>query len=76
MANTDLNNSEEVDINIPALKTNKVTGSILTAKEVDDYNAFDAPEKVMPKEFKDAKITKQGLKVKMPAKSIVVLELN
>ena len=75
IANPDIDNAEEVDINIPSLKAAKVTGRILTSKEVDDYNEFGAPEKVQPKEFKDAKITKQGLKVKMPAKSIVVLEI-
>nr|WP_321374008.1 alpha-N-arabinofuranosidase [uncultured Bacteroides sp.] len=75
IANPDIDNAEEVDINIPSLKAAKVSGRILTSKEVDDYNEFGAPEKVQPKEFKDAKITKQGLKVKMPAKSIVVLEI-
>jgi len=76
LANTDLDNSEDVAINVPLLKSSKVSGRILTSKDVEDYNTFGAPEKVQPKDFKDAKITKQGLTVKMPAKSIVVLEIN
>jgi alpha-N-arabinofuranosidase len=42
---------------------------------VTDYNDFEHPDVVAPKEFKDAKLKKGQLTVKLPAKSIVVLNI-
>ena len=53
-----------------------MSGRILTSKSVADYNDFDHPEKVQPAAFKDAKLKKGQLTVKLPAKSIVVLEVK
>ena len=53
-----------------------MTGRILTSKSVADYNDFDNPNRVKPVAFKDAKLKKDQLTVKLPAKSIVVLEIK
>ena len=42
----------------------------------DDYNSFEKPNVVAPKEFTGAKVNKGSLKVTLPAKSIVVLEVK
>ena len=43
---------------------------------IDDHNTFDRPDLVTPSKFEGAKWNKGTLKVKLPAKSIVVLELK
>lgn len=66
----------DITIHLGDVKAKSVTGRILSADKIDAYNTFEQPDVVAPKEFKDAKITKDGLQVKLPSKSIVVLEVK
>jgi len=75
MANIDTDKEQTVEIDLTGVKIAKVSGTILTAKSIDSYNTFENPNAVAPANFKDAKVTKTGLTVKLPAKSIVALEL-
>jgi len=43
---------------------------------VADFNDFQHPDVVSPKEYKDAKLKKGVLTVKIPAKSIIVLNIK
>jgi len=70
-----LDKDQKITIDLPNVKIAKVTGTILTAKTIDSYNTFENPTVVVPAAFKDAKITKTGLTVNVPAKSIISLEL-
>ena len=63
-------------ISINGAQAKGVTGEILTAAHINDYNSFDKPETVVPQPFKDARIRKGVLTLTMPAKSIVTLELQ
>ena len=76
MSNVDLKNEQEIIINLSGVDAQKAVGEILTAKNITDYNSFEQPEVVKPVAFKDAKISKGVLKIKLPAKSIVTLELQ
>ncbi len=76
LSNVDLKEEQEVLINLNGIKAKTVTGEILTSKNIADYNSFENPNVVALKEFKGAKLTKEGLKVVLPAKSIVTLELK
>ncbi len=76
LANVHLDKSNEVTINLPDVEAKNVTGRILTAQNITDYNTFENPNLVAPVAFTDVKWNKGVLKVKLPAKSIVVLELN
>ena len=76
LANVDLENDNEVTINLPSVKAKTVSGRILTAKNINDHNTFENPNAVTPSTFEGAKWNKGVLKVKLPAKSIVVLELK
>lgn len=76
MANIDLNEEKEIHISLDDLKIKKLAGSILSSPGIADYNTFEQPEVVKTKEFKEAVITKNGVKVKLPAKSIVTLSLQ
>jgi len=76
LVNIDSKNVQEVSVDIRGAKFNSVTGRILTSDKIQDHNAFEAPDKVKPVAFKDATLSGNSLKVKLPAHSVVVLELK
>jgi len=75
LANIDPDKEQKITIDLANVKLTKVSGTILTAKSIDSYNTFDNPNVVKPAAFKDAKISKTGLTVTVPAKAIISLEL-
>ena len=76
LSNVNLEEEQEITITLDGENMKNVSGRILTSDNIDDYNTFDKPETVSPKEFKGAKISNNVLKVTLPAKSIVTLELK
>lgn len=76
LVNISLDKAQETTINLDGFKAKGTTGRILTCKNVKDYNDFEHPNVVAPSGFKDVKISKSGLTVKVPAKSIVVLNIK
>jgi alpha-N-arabinofuranosidase len=75
--NTDPDKNVDIACDINGKNAVKsVTGQILTSPDLRDHNTFDHPDKLQIKAFNGAKVTKSGLEVKLPSKSIVVLELN
>ena len=71
LSNVDADEAQEITINLGETKAKKAIGEILTA-----YNSFEKPNIVKPAPFKEVKINKGTMKVKLPAKSIVTLELQ
>lgn len=76
LSNIDLKDAHEMTITLDGADEKSVEGEILTSKDIKDYNDFSHPETIKPAVFKDAKLKKNVLKVKLPAKSIVVLNLK
>ena len=77
LTNVSLDKAQTVEVNIDGFNAKKVSGRILTSKNAADFNDFQNPNKVAPAEFKDAKLSKKGvLTVKIPAKSIIVLNIK
>lgn len=76
LANVSLDKAQDVSIDLQGATAKAVTGRILTSKKVTDYNDFEHPNVVAPADFKDAKLKKGKLTVKVPAKSIVVLNVK
>jgi alpha-N-arabinofuranosidase len=76
LSNIDADNEQTVTINMPDVKATKAVGEILTAKTLTAYNTFEQPEAVKPAAFSGAKVAKGVLTVKLPANSIVTLELQ
>lgn len=76
LVNASLDNAEEVSVNLGDVKVKSVKGEILSASKITDYNDFSHPNDVHTKPFTGAKINKAGLTVKLPAMSIVVLEVK
>lgn len=66
----------EITVNLGDTKMKKAVGEILTSAKLTDYNSFENPNIVKPTPFKEVKINKGTMKVKLPAKSIVTLELQ
>lgn len=54
----------------------KAEGTILTDNDMTAHNTFDKPDRIKPAKFTGAKIAKGDLEVKLPARSVVVLELT
>ena len=76
LVNIHATNAQEVAINMAGGKFKTVNGRILTSKKLQDYNTFDNPTLIQPKEFKGAKLKGEELTVKLPPFSVVVLELK
>jgi alpha-N-arabinofuranosidase len=76
LVNIDVKAAQEVSIDIRGAKFSSVTGRILAGEKIQDYNSFEAPDKVKPGVFKDASLSGATVKVKLPPHSVVVLELK
>lgn len=76
LTNVSVDKEQTVTVNIEGLKATKASGTILTSPRIDDLNTFENPDKVKNAPFKEAKISKGILKVKMPKNSIITLELK
>ncbi len=76
LANVSLDKAQEVKLSLEGSKVKTVNGKILTCKDITAYNDFDHPDRVKVEDFKNAKIRKDEVTVKLPAKSIVVINLK
>lgn len=54
----------------------KLKKSIITGDRVDSHNTFDQPENIRMNDFKNTKCKNGQLTLKLPAKSLVVVEIN
>ena len=57
-------------------KAKNISGRILTAADMTAHNTFEQPETVKVAAFSDAKTSGDGFGATLPAKSVVVLELE
>lgn len=76
LSNLDPNQTNSVTINLAGVNASGVTGRVLTASAINSHNTFDAPEVVRPAAFNGASVQGGQLSVTLPAKSVVVLELQ
>jgi alpha-N-arabinofuranosidase len=76
ICNIDPNKGTTVRCEIRGADFKKVSGSILTAPKMNTHNTFEKPDTLKPVKFYDVKLKGDELIIKMPSKSIVVLELD
>ncbi len=76
LCNLNPNQSVEVPCELQGAKAWKISGRILTAPEMNAHNTFDQPDAVKPAEFNAFKVTDNGFVTTLPAKSVVVLEVE
>ncbi len=75
LANVSLDKAQEVELNLDGYQARNATGQLLTCRSITDYNDFTHPDRVSPQPMKDLKVKKNTLRVKLPSKSIAVIEL-
>ena len=76
LVNVDPNKAQTVDCELRGLTARKVTGKVLTSAKINDFNTFEKPNAVAVKDFNDAKLSKESISVQLPAKSVVMLEIE
>lgn len=74
LVNVDSKKENTITIDLNELGLKNVTATILTSKKLQDYNSFEKPNAIEPKEFKGFKNVKGKLELTIPAFSVVVLE--
>jgi alpha-N-arabinofuranosidase len=76
LTNIDPGTEQEIKIELRGLAAKSVSGQILTSAAMQDHNTFDRPDRVKCAAFTGAQLSKGLLNVKLPAKSVVTLELG
>lgn len=76
LVNIDAGKEQTITVNLKGGKYKTVTGRVLTSGKVQDFNSFEAPEKIRPAAFNGASLKGDALSVKLPPCSVVVLELK
>ncbi len=76
LANVDLQEEQSVSVSLEGVTVESVKGEVLSASDIKAYNSFENPDAVHPQEFRGASVKNGGLYITLPAKSIVVLEIE
>jgi alpha-N-arabinofuranosidase len=76
LCNLNPNSVAELTCEVSGAKMQKISGRVLTADDMRAHNTFDQPEQVKPASFTDTKLTDGGFTAKLPAKSVLVLDLE
>jgi len=76
LCNLNPNRPVEVTCELQGARAQKLSGRVLTAAGMNAHNSFENPEAVKPAEFSDFKTSAGGFAVTLPAKSVVVLEVE
>jgi alpha-N-arabinofuranosidase len=76
LCNLNPNQPAELACELQGARVQKLSGRVLTASAITAHNTFDQPENVKPADFKALRTTDHGFAATLPAKSVVVLELE
>jgi alpha-L-arabinofuranosidase len=76
LANAHHADDAELQIELRGAEAKSVTGRLLTAPRMNGVNTFDAPDAVKPATFNGATLVACRLRVDLPARSVVTLELR
>jgi alpha-N-arabinofuranosidase len=75
--NIDPENAIEVSCDVRGIQNGKLlAGNIITAPQTDSHNTFENKEVVKLVDFKDATLKNNKLTLKLPAKSLVTIEIQ
>jgi alpha-L-arabinofuranosidase len=76
LVNVHANKEQEVTIDLGAVSARSASGRVLRSEKLQDHNSFDAADKVKPVPFNGATLKGNSISIKIPAFSVVVLELK
>jgi len=74
LVNIDAKKSHAVSLDLSTLNIKEFSGRILSSKQLQDHNSFEAPETITPKAFSKFSFKKGTLQVALPPFSVLVLE--
>lgn len=76
---SNLNPNKDLDVLCDirgAVALNFVKGTIISGEKINSYNDFDRKEEVRESSFSDVKVKENKVTIKIPAKSVIMLELK
>jgi len=76
LCNLDPGREMSISCELRGMKPTSATGRVLTAEAINTHNTFDHPESVKPVTFAGVTLAGNALLLNLPAKSIVVLEIQ
>ena len=76
LVNTHPREAMDVACGFEGVSASAVKGRILTAGEITAHNTFENPDAVHPVPFEGAAVNDGGVALSLPAKSVVVLEIE
>ena len=76
MCNLDPKRKQDLNCDFRGAKPSTVSGRILTAGAVNRGNTFASPDAVKPAAFEGAAFQGGTLRISLPAKSVVMLEVR
>jgi alpha-N-arabinofuranosidase len=76
LCNLNPNAPAHISCDLIGAQAQKLFGRVLTATEMNARNTFDHPDALQPVEFKDFAVNAHGFDVTLPAKSVVVLNVD
>jgi alpha-N-arabinofuranosidase len=76
IVNIDPDHPHKITLNLNGKKFSNIKARILASAKVQDYNSFNDPGKIAPKEYKGAVLKDNNITIDMPSASVVVLAVN
>lgn len=73
LVNIDAHKSHDLSLMLRGTDNSQIQGEILSSENLQDYNAFDNPEKVKPQAFNDFQLSGGILNTTLPPFSVVVI---
>ena len=76
IVNLDPDREAALTLALKGTKIGRASARALTSTEMDAHNDFDAPNRLVPRELKGVAVRGGNLQLKVPAKSVTVVELK
>jgi alpha-N-arabinofuranosidase len=76
LVNIDANKSQNIEIELRGVTVKRVSGKVLISANITNHNTFDKPNTVGIKDLNGVKLSKESLSAALPAKSVVMLEIE
>lgn len=76
LVNLHADRKADVSIDLPRAESSHVRGRILTAPTLDAHNTFEQPDAVKPAAFNGFEAKTSSLRINLPPRSVVVLQIG
>ncbi|HER09959.1 MAG TPA: alpha-N-arabinofuranosidase [Bacteroides sp.] len=76
LVNIDPGETRTLTVHLRGAAAKKVTGRILASEKMNSHNTFDEPNAVVPEKYTGARLDGDRIRMELPPRSVVVLELQ